>query len=174
MKYSFGISIFPEESSSLSHSVVFLYFLALITEEALLVSLATLWSSPFVVSVCPSTPPACGPHFPRSRYLLSNRGPETLFIYSAIKYVYEWLSMCIGFARWLCGTESSCQADLVWSLGREFSKGEGNGKPLQYSCLGNSVARGSWQATVHGLQRVGYNCVTDTFILTFLSARQSS
>src|SRR5574337_658743 len=38
MKCSFGISDFLEESSSLSHSVVFLYFFALITEEGLLIS----------------------------------------------------------------------------------------------------------------------------------------
>ena len=31
------------------------------------------------------------------------------------------------------------------------SPGEGNGNPLQYSCLGNPVDRGPWQATVHGL-----------------------
>ena len=32
--------------------------------------------------------------------------------------------------------------------------GEGNGNPLQDSCLENSMNRGAWQATVHGLQRV--------------------
>ena len=32
-------------------------------------------------------------------------------------------------------------------LGR--SPGEGNGNPLQYSCLGNPVDRGAWRATVH-------------------------
>ena len=31
------------------------------------------------------------------------------------------------------------------------SPGEGNGNPLQYSCLGNPMDRGAWQATVHGL-----------------------
>ena len=35
------------------------------------------------------------------------------------------------------------------------SPGEGNGNPLQYSCLENP--RGAWQATVHGMARVGYN-----------------
>ena len=34
-------------------------------------------------------------------------------------------------------------------LGR--SPGEGNGNPLLYSCLGNSMNRGDWQATVHGV-----------------------
>ena len=29
--------------------------------------------------------------------------------------------------------------------------GEGNGNPLQYSCLENSMDRGAWQATVHGV-----------------------
>ena len=34
-------------------------------------------------------------------------------------------------------------------LGR--SSGEGNGNPLQYSCLGNLMDRGTWWATVHGV-----------------------
>ena len=38
-------------------------------------------------------------------------------------------------------------------LGR--SPGDGNGNPLQYSCLGNPVDREAWQATVHGVTRVG-------------------
>ena len=35
--------------------------------------------------------------------------------------------------------------------GLERSPGEGNGYPLQYSCLENSMDRGAWQATVHGV-----------------------
>ena len=38
---------------------------------------------------------------------------------------------------------------LIPGLGR--SPGEGNGHPLQYSCLGNPMDRGSRQATVHGV-----------------------
>ena len=38
MKYSLGISNFLEDISSLSHSIVFLYFFALITEEGFLIS----------------------------------------------------------------------------------------------------------------------------------------
>ena len=34
-------------------------------------------------------------------------------------------------------------------LGR--SLGEGNGNSFQYSCLGNPMDRGSWQATIHGV-----------------------
>ena len=33
------------------------------------------------------------------------------------------------------------------------SLGRGNGNPLQYSCLGNSMSRGAWQATVHGVAK---------------------
>ena len=35
--------------------------------------------------------------------------------------------------------------------GTERSPGEGTGNPLQYSCLGNLMDRGDWQATVHGV-----------------------
>ena len=44
MKYCLGISNFLEEISSLSHSIVFLYFFSLITEEGFL---AILWNSAF-------------------------------------------------------------------------------------------------------------------------------
>ena len=36
-------------------------------------------------------------------------------------------------------------------LGR--SPGEGNGDPLQYSCLGNPMDRGAWRAMVHGVTK---------------------
>ena len=32
--------------------------------------------------------------------------------------------------------------------------GEGNGNPLQYSCLGNPMGTGVWQATVHGVTEI--------------------
>ena len=37
--------------------------------------------------------------------------------------------------------------------GLERSPGEGNGYPLQYSCQGNPVVRGAWQATVSGVAK---------------------
>ena len=40
------------------------------------------------------------------------------------------------------------EADSSPGLGRPL--GEGNGNPFQYSCLGNSMDRGTWWATVHG------------------------
>ena len=38
-------------------------------------------------------------------------------------------------------------------LGSERSPGEGNDNPLQYSCLGNPMDRGAWQAMVHGVAK---------------------
>ena len=37
------------------------------------------------------------------------------------------------------------------------SPGGRRGNPLQYSCLENPMDRGAWQATVHGVARVGYD-----------------
>ena len=41
--------------------------------------------------------------------------------------------------------------DLIPGWGR--SLGEGNGNPLQYSCLDNLMDRGAWQASVHGVAK---------------------
>ena len=41
----------------------------------------------------------------------------------------------------------------VQSLGREDSPGEGNGNPLQYSCLESPMGGEAWQATVHGVAK---------------------
>ena len=41
--------------------------------------------------------------------------------------------------------------DLIPRSGR--CPGEGNGNPVQYSCLGNPMERGAWRATVHGVAK---------------------
>ena len=48
----------------------------------------------------------------------------------------------------------------VQSLGLEDPLGEGNGNPLQYSCLGNPMDRGASPATIHGVVRVGHDLET--------------
>ena len=61
---------------------------------------------------------------------------------------------CMGFSSSSVGKESACSAGdlgLIPGLGR--SPGEGNGNPLQYSCLENSMDRRAWQATVHGIAK---------------------
>ena len=45
------------------------------------------------------------------------------------------------------------QENQVRSLGWEVSSGEGNGYSLQYSCLENSMDRGTWWDTVHGVSK---------------------
>ena len=64
--------------------------------------------------------------------------------------------MCIytteGFPGGSNGKESAYNARDPGSIpGSRRSPGEGNGNPLQYSCLENSMDRGAWQATVHGI-----------------------
>ena len=65
------------------------------------------------------------------------------------------------------GKETACDArdlGLIPGLGK-FPE-EGNGNLLQDSCLKNSMDRGTWWATVHGIQIVGHDRPTNTF--TFL------
>ena len=60
--------------------------------------------------------------------------------------------------------ESTCSRGYLGStpeLGS--SPGEGNGYPLQYSCLENPMNRRARWATVHGSQRVGHNLATNTY-----------
>ena len=65
------------------------------------------------------------------------------------------------------GRESACNAEDPGLIpGSGISPGEGNGNPLQYSCLENPVDGGGWQATVHGVTN-SQTCLTDfTFTLT--------
>ena len=55
-----------------------------------------------------------------------------------------------GLLGWLSGKEFACNAGDMGSIpGSERSPREGNGNPLQYSCLRNPMDRWSWWATVH-------------------------
>ena len=60
------------------------------------------------------------------------------------------------------GKESACNAgDEAGTVGPISGSGrfpgEGNGNPLQYSCLENPIDRAAWQATAHGLQRARHD-----------------
>ena len=60
----------------------------------------------------------------------------------------------MGFPGSSAGKESACNAGDPSSIpGSGRSPGEGNGYPLHYSCLENSVDRGDWQAAVHGVTK---------------------
>ena len=63
--------------------------------------------------------------------------------------------------------KSVCSAgDLALIPGLGRSPGEGNGNALQYSCLENSMDRGAWPATVHGVAKSWTQLSNFTF--TFL------
>ena len=76
---------------------------------------------------------------------------NTAFLVAALKVsnlkegsqVAQWQRICHQCRR--CGF----MRGSVPGAGR--SAGEGNGNPCQYSCLGNAMDRGAWQATVHGV-----------------------
>ena len=68
--------------------------------------------------------------------------------------------------QWLSSKESFCNArdvagavGLILGLGRP--PGEGNGNPLQYSCLENPLDRGAWWTAVHEAhKRIRHHLVT--------------
>ena len=60
----------------------------------------------------------------------------------------------MGFPGGSDGKESACNAgDPGWISGSGRSPAEGNGYPPQYSCLDNSMDRGAWWVTVHGIAK---------------------
>ena len=69
-------------------------------------------------------------------------------------FIYLASSGFQGFPGGLDGKESAWNGrdpGLIPGLGK--SDGEGNGYPLQYSCLENSMDRGAWRAIVHGVSK---------------------
>ena len=59
----------------------------------------------------------------------------------------------VGFPGGSDGKEYACNdgdPGLIPGLGRP--SGEGNGNPLQYSCLDNSMDRGAWRTAIHGVE----------------------
>ena len=60
----------------------------------------------------------------------------------------------MGFPSGSYGKESACNAGNLGSIsGSGRSPGEGNGNPLQYSCLENPVDREAWHVAVHGVAK---------------------
>ena len=78
----------------------------------------------------------------------------------ALSYDAIWKLFSFLFFYIICsvGKESACSAGDPGSiLGLGRSSGEGNGNPLQYSCLENPMDRRAWKATVHRVARVGHD-----------------
>ena len=61
----------------------------------------------------------------------------------------------MGFPAGSVDKESTCNAEDADSILRSGgSPGEGNGNPLQYSCLENPMEREDWRTTVHGVTKI--------------------
>ena len=92
------------------------------------------------------------------------------FIEQFILYYWIVSSLCLsiiilGHPSWLSSEESTCQTRDMGSiprLERDMGSipGEGNGNPLEYSCLGNLMDREAWWATLQGVARVGRDLMT--------------
>ena len=84
-----------------------------------------------------------------------------LWIIMIIQKKIHWaLISCLALSSMLLysscsdSKESTCNAgDPSLIPGLRNSPGKGNSYPLQYSCLGNSMERGAWHATVHGVTK---------------------
>ena len=71
-------------------------------------------------------------------------------------FLFTYTPTFKGFSYSSVGKEPAYKAGdpgLISGLGK--SPEEGNGNPLQYTCLENPMDRGAWQAIVHGVARVG-------------------
>ena len=62
---------------------------------------------------------------------------------SALKYLTSLVTQMVNVSAYNAGSVP----------GSGGSPGEGNGSPLQYSCLENPMDRGAWYATVHGVAK---------------------
>ena len=94
-------------------------------------------------------------------------GPLTLtmcFLLSALP--------CIGFPGGTVVKNSPASAGIIRDVGLIPESGkppeEGNDKPLQYSCLENSIDKGAWWATVHGITKIRTQVRDRTTKLLFL------
>ena len=90
----------------------------------------------------------------KSRTRLSNWTEWRHITYYICVHIFKLVYNTLGFPDDSDGKESACNMgipSLFPGLGR--SPGEGNGYPLQYSCLENSMNRRAWWATVYGVAK---------------------
>ena len=81
---------------------------------------------------------------------------ETRLVFEAKNPSVEWYTQTFRM-------QSVLLCHLWWEKKKSYYPnitGEGNGNPLQYSCLENPMDRGAWQATIHGGARVRHDLVT--------------
>ena len=133
MKYSLGISDFLEVISSLSHSIFFLYFFACSLKKSFLFLLAYLLHSALnlVYHSLSSL------HFTSLLFSAICKAPPTTSLPSYISFSWEW------FWSSSHGSDGKASVYNVGDLGSipgwGRTPGEGNGNPLQGSCLEYSM-----------------------------------
>ena len=97
---------------------------------------------------------------------LSSSGGSSGFLFFFFTYLVAPYWYYEGFPCSSVGKESTCDAGDLGSIpGSERSPGEGNGNPLQYSCLENPMDR---FMAGYGVARVGRNLVTKLQLLLLL------
>ena len=86
---------------------------------------------------------------------------------SPAPHTKKGLKVILGFPGGSEVKASACNAGDPGSIpGSGRSPGEGNGNPLQYSCLENPMDRGAWWATVHGFAEIRIQLSNFTFYST--------
>ena len=178
MKCSLDISYFFEEISSLSHSIVFLYFFALITEESFLISPC------YSLELCIQN----GYIFPFLLCFLLVffsqlfvRPPQAIIWPFCISFSWEWswilspvqsheppsiVHSALSLSDLVpCSNSNLATFLLSWHISSHLCIG--NGTPLQYSCLENPMDGGAWWAAVHGVARSQIRLSDFTFTFHF-------
>ena len=90
--------------------------------------------------------------------------PLVICLPSACKWSWQPLFLVAFLMAQMVKNLLANTGDLGLIPGSGRSPGEGNGYPLQYSCLENPMDRGAWWATVHGVAK-RHDWETNTFTL---------
>ena len=101
----------------------------------------------FICSLCSVSYPI----FPQD---IKNRpSSQSSFVTEPFKREINSFSSYLRLPGWCSGKESACRCRRCKSSipGSGRSPGVGNGNPFRYSCRGNPMDRGAWQATVRGV-----------------------
>ena len=70
-----------------------------------------------------------------------------------VKWLVELAGFLPGFPGLVIKNPPASAIDVGSFSGLERSPGERNGNPLQYSCLGSCMDRGTWRGIVHGVTK---------------------
>ena len=92
--------------------------------------------------------------------------PISIFALNQVKMILLTLEHRGESELWVCSGQQTSSSVLILGYlhrlipGSGRSPAKGNGNSLYFSCLGNPMDRGAWQAAVLGLQRVGHDLAT--------------